>query len=157
MNTLLVCMQNESDAMAKLVDVLKSEQTALTQAPSMALMDEINAITKQKNQLITDISQIGQLRNIELNKLGFNGGDISMPSWLQDQEQKDCWANLIKHTKKAKELNRVNGLLISKHLTRNRTTLQVLYKHHRPNAMPSLYGANGQSSTQRSVIRGVVV
>jgi flagella synthesis protein FlgN len=139
-----------------LVDVLKSEQAALTQAPSMTLMDEINAITARKNQLIAEISQLGKLRNSELAKLGFSGRDTTMPSWLQDQSQKDCWAILIKHTKKANELNRVNGLLISRHLLRNRTTLQVLTKHHRSSTMPSLYGSDGQSSTQRSVMRGFV-
>jgi flagella synthesis protein FlgN len=157
MNTLLICIQNESDAMANLVDVLKLEQTALTQAPSLALMEEINTITQKKNQLIANISQLGQLRKRELTRLGFRQSESTMPDWLQDQAQKECWAKLIKHTKKAKEVNRVNGLLITKHLLRNQSTLQVLYKHHRTNTVPSLYGSDGQSSNQRSVMRGFVV
>jgi flagella synthesis protein FlgN len=157
MNTLLICIQNESDAMAKLIEILKQEQTALTQAPSLTLMEEISKITQQKNQLIASISQLGQLRKTELARLGFQDKETILPAWLQEQTQKDCWAKLIKFTKKAKELNRVNGLLINKHLLRNQNTLHVLYKHHRSNTMPSLYGSNGQSSTQRSVMRGFVV
>lgn len=156
MTTLLICIQNESDAMTELVDVLKDEQAALTQAPSLTLMEEINAITKHKNQLIGDITQLSQLRHSELIRLGFNPDADIVSAWLQDQPQKECWANLIKHTQKANELNRMNGLLISRHLMRNNVTLQVLCKHHQTDTMPSLYGADGQSSTQRSVVRGFV-
>jgi flagella synthesis protein FlgN len=157
MNTLLICIQNESDAMANLVDILGQEQAALTQAPSLTLMEEVSAITQQKNQLVAAISQLGKLRRNELTRLGFQLTESTMPEWLQDQSQKDCWAKLIKHTKKAKELNRVNGLLITKHLIRNQTTLQVLTKHHRSNSGPALYGADGQSNNQRSAGRGFQV
>ncbi|MET3108469.1 flagella synthesis protein FlgN [Oxalobacteraceae bacterium GrIS 2.11] len=157
MNNLLICIQNESDAMANLVTILMQEQNALTQAPSLALMEEISAITQQKNQLIANISLLGQIRKNELTRLGFQHNEATMPTWLQDQAQIDCWSLLIKHTKKANELNRVNGLLINKHLLRNQTTLQVLYKHQRNDSAPSLYGSNGQSSARRGATRGFVV
>ena len=154
MNTLLICIQNESDAMAALIDVLRQEQAALSQAPSLELMEEINAITQKKNQQIVTITQMGKLRKIEIARLGFPMTDAPVPRWLQDQAQKDCWDKLVAHTRKANELNRVNGLLISKHLLRNQSTLQVLYKNHQNSSMPSLYGANGQSSSRLSVMRG---
>jgi len=154
MNTLLICIQNESDAMAALIEVLRSEQAALTQAPSLELMEEINALTQKKNQLIGTITQLGKLRKNEIVRLGFPLTDASAPQWLQDQAQTDCWDKLVNHTKKANELNRVNGLLISRHLLRNQTTLQVLYKNHQGSSMPSLYGSNGQSNPARSVMRG---
>ena len=154
MNTLLICIQNESDAMAALVEVLGLEQAALMQAPSLPLMEEINAHTLKKNKLIATISQLGLLRKNELARLGFQVTETTMPQWLQDAAQIECWNSLIQRTKKANELNRVNGLLISKHLLRNQSTLQVLYKNHHQSTGPSLYGANGQSNTQRSVMRG---
>lgn len=154
MNTLLSCIQNESDAMAALVEVLGEEQLALTQAPSLPLMEEINRHTQKKNKLIATISQLGLLRKNELARLGFQLAETTMPNWLQDQAQIDSWSTLIKHTKKANELNRVNGLLISRHLLRNQSTLQVLYKNHNRSEGTSLYGANGQSNAQRSVMRG---
>ena len=157
MNTLLICIQNESDAMATLVEILRLEQVALTQAPSLELMEEINAVTLKKNQLIASISQLGQLRKNEVKRLGFRQAEAKMPLWLQDDDQKAAWNKLIVHTQKANELNRVNGLLISRHLLRNQSTLQVLYKNHQNSSMPSLYGANGQSNTRRSVMRGFVV
>ena len=157
MNTLLICIQNESDAMAALVEVLKMEQQALTLAPSLTLMEEISELTQKKNSLIATISQLGRQRKNELARLGFKLIDTKLPEWLQDQAQKDCWAKLIGHTKKANELNRVNGILINKHLLRNQSTLQVLYRNHRSGGMPSLYGANGQSNTQRSIMRGFTV
>ena len=154
MNTLLICIQNETHAMAALVEVLKQEQLALTEAPSLELMEQINTVTAKKNQMIATISQLGQLRKKEIKRLGFAQTDAPMPAWLQDQDQKDCWNKLIGHTKKANELNRVNGLLISRHLVRNQSTLQVLYKNHQSAATPSLYGANGQSNARRSMLRG---
>ncbi len=156
MNTLLICIQNESYAMAALIEVLKLEQAALTQAPSLELMEEINALTQKKNQQIATITQLGKLRKNEIARLGFPVTDNPAPQWLQDQVQKDCWDQLVGHTRKANELNRVNGLLISKHLLRNQTTLQVLYRNHQGSSMPSLYGANGQSDSRRSVMRGFV-
>ena len=154
MNTLLICIQNESDAMAALVEVLAEEQVALTQAPTLPLMEEINGHTRKKNQLIATISQLGLLRKNELARLGFQITETTLPKWLQDQAQIDSWNKLISHTKKANELNRVNGLLISRHLLRNQSTLQVLYKNHNRSEGTSLYGANGQSNSQRSVLRG---
>jgi flagella synthesis protein FlgN len=156
MNTLLICIQNESDAMATLVEVLRLEQAALTQAPSLELMEEINAITQKKNGQIVTINQLGKLRKTEIARLGFAVTDSATPQWLQDQAQKDCWNKLVGHTRKANELNRVNGLLISKHLLRNQSTLQVLYRNHQGSAAPSLYGANGQANSRRSVVRGFV-
>lgn len=156
MNTLLICIQNESYAMAALIEVLKLEQAALTQAPSLELMEEINALTQKKNQQIATITQLGKLRKNEIARLGFPVTDIPAPQWLQDQAQKNCWDQLVGHTRKANELNRVNGLLISKHLLRNQTTLQVLHRNHQGSSMPSLYGANGQSDSRRSVMRGFV-
>jgi flagella synthesis protein FlgN len=154
MNTLLICIQNESDAMAALTDILRLEQAALTQAPSLELMEEINALTQKKNRHIATITQLGKLRKNEISRLGFAFTDTAAPQWLQDQAQKDCWEKLVGHTRKANELNRVNGLLISKHLLRNQSTLQVLRKNHQGSSMPSLYGANGQSNQARSVMRG---
>ncbi len=156
MNTLLICIQNESDTMAKLVDVLKQEQTALTQAPSLTLMDDINEITGRKNQLIATISQLSYLRKKELGRLGFKQADSTMPEWLQDQAQIDAWAHLVKHTRKANELNRVNGLLINKHLIRNQSILRVLYQRHNSSPAPALYGADGQSTTRHHAMRGFV-
>lgn len=154
MNTLLTCIQNEIDAMTTLVEVLKQEQAALMQAPSLPLMDEINAVTRQKNQYISAISQLSQCRKNELGRLGFSQLETISPVWINDEAQKNSWAQLLKVTKKAKELNRVNGLLITRHLMRNQSTLDVLYHSHRPSTIPTLYGSNGQSSTQRNLMRG---
>lgn len=155
MANLLTCIQNESDAMVGLVALLNEEQSALTQAPSPAVMEQLTVITSNKNRLIATINQLGQARRLELQRLGFKPTETAMPEWLQDQVQKDGWATLVRHTKKANELNRVNGLLINKHLIRSKSTLQVLRRHHQGPAAPALYGANGQSNVQRSVGRGV--
>ena len=153
-DTLLHCIQNETDAMASLVDVLAQEQVALTQAPTLELMEEIRIITQKKTQIINTISQIGHSRQTELVRRGFNATETTLPEWLENKEQSDAWAKLIQQTEKAKELNRVNGLLITRHINRNQSTLQVLYANQHTNS-PALYGADGQSNAPRAKARGV--
>ena len=157
MDTLLICLQNESHAMAALVATLTAEQAALTLAPTIALMDQINPITVTKNEIISTVSQAGVQRRRELARLGFNQIETTLPDWLQDEAQLNYWQQLISHTKKANELNRINGLLINRHLLRNQSTLAVLTNQRSTEATPSLYGANGQSNAQRSQGRGFIV
>lgn len=155
MITLQNCIQNEIDAMAGLVELLHEEQGVLTLAPAPAVMEQLTQLTARKNRMIAAINQYGMARRLVLQSLGFQPTESTMPEWLQDKSQKDAWAQLVRYTKKANELNRVNGLLINKHLIRNRSTLQVLIRHHQDAEAPSLYGANGQSNTRRAPGRGV--
>ena len=70
-----------------------------------------------------------------------------MKAWLDKTPDLDLvhasWSELLELIKAAKEFNRVNGLLISKHMIRNQNTLQVLQG---PKQGGSLYGPNGQST-----------
>lgn len=157
MNVLLNCIQNETMAMAGLVELLCQEQTVLSHAPTPELMEEINGFTQKKHQLISDIAQLVQLRTKELIRAGFKPEETSVRQWFQNKAEKESWEKLIEQIAKANELNRVNGLLITRHLARNQSTLDVLYKNQQAGSAPALYGANGQSGTQRNNGRGVVV
>lgn len=157
MNTLTNCIQQEAKAMIALIGALQEEQTLLTKAPSLDLMEQISEMTAKKNQLVTAISVAGQQRGKELSRLGYKATTSTMPEWLQDNEQMECWRDLVAQTKKANELNRINGILINRHLVRNQNTLQVLQKNLHANQDEALYGADGQSNTQRNNGRGVVV
>jgi flagella synthesis protein FlgN len=117
-------------------------------------MEEINAITNAKNRVINTLNQLGQARKQALFRLGLPHVEKNLELYLQDQDQRDCWAKLMAQTKKAKEVNRVNGMLITRHMIRNQSTLQVLYQHHRNTSIPTLYSANGQSNPQRNLHRG---
>jgi len=142
--------------MADLVDLLHQEQTVLSQAPTLELMDEINQLTQKKHQVIRDVAQLAQLRTKELLRSGFKPEETSVQKWLHGKAEKECWAKLVEQITKANEFNRVNGLLITRHLARNQSTLDVLYKNQQAGSAPALYGANGQSDAQRSNGRGVV-
>lgn len=161
MTTLQICIQNESTAMADLVNVLEQEQSVLTKAPTVELMEEINWLTQKKNQLIASLAELGKARNNELQRLGFKSQETTMQQWLSDKigdkTQLACWEHLVALTTKAEDLNRSNGFLITRHLARNQTKLDVLNKLYQPDADPALYGANGQSATQLNRTRGVVV
>ena len=156
MTDLHQCIQNEIEAMSGLVDLLREEQSVLTMAPAPEVMEQLTRITAGKNRLIATINQHGQSRRLLVQRLGFQPIESTMPQWLHGPADKDAWATLVRHTRKANELNRLNGLLINKHLIRNRNTLQVLLSQHRSGTeTPALYGANGQSSNRRSVGRTV--
>jgi flagella synthesis protein FlgN len=56
---------------------------------------------------------------------------------------KKRWAELISLTQSAKELNRVNGLLIGSHMARNQSALNALQSGQNGG---NVYGPNGQPS-----------
>ena len=156
MDTLVTCIQNEAVAMTALVTVLTQEQSALIQAPTLALLEEINQITEEKNQLILSLIQLSQLRLQALTRLGFDPEETLLPKWLQEEAHMQLWSQLITETTRAKELNYTNGLLLAKHLARNQSLLDVLHQNHDAQAELTLYGADGQSNTPRNNHRGVL-
>ncbi|MES2934957.1 MAG: flagellar protein FlgN, partial [Pseudomonadota bacterium] len=95
-------------------------------------------------------------RHMALEKAGFAPQDASMQSWLSNPSQTAAikgWNELLAQVAAAKELNRINGLLISKHMARNQTALNVL--HTAPQS-GNFYGPNGQSTITTST-RSLVV
>jgi len=155
MDTLLNCIQNEVTAMADLIELLQQEQAALVQAPTAELIEQIRTHTEQKNQRVEHISQLGQVRRDELRRLGFDSQETTSPQWLQTEEQTQRWKELISRTAQAKELNRVNGILIFRHLARTHTMLEVLCGNRQPNSVPQLYGADGQCNSPRGNTQGI--
>ena len=68
-----------------------------------------------------------------------------MQAWVASQttgSAADIWAELLTLTQSAKETNRVNGLLINTHLTRNQLALNVM---HGADQRSGFYGPDGQS------------
>ena len=151
LTSLLSCIQNETTAMAELTQVLQEEQTLLTQAPTLQITQEIAAVTRRKNQYIAEVANRSQLRQKFLNDNGISETDSRAPAWLQDTETQLKWDALLLQTEKAKELNRVNGALIAKHIARNQSTLQVLYQHNTSSSNNAgLYGPSGHATDNRA-------
>ena len=77
-----------------------------------------------------------------------------MRDWITTQrtdEPESQWRALLAMTTEAKELNRINGMLISRHLLRNQTELNILQGKPQHSGF---YGPDGQS-TGKGIGRGL--
>lgn len=146
-------LKDESTTANSLVEVLKREQAHLIQAD----IDALAAVIEAKTQLVTQMAALTTTRYQALVAAGFAGEEAGMNEWLASANEmavaRESWSELLAIVRAAKELNRTNGLLINKHMSRNTDALNVLRGTPQSN---SLYGPNGQA-TGRAGTRGLVV
>lgn len=141
----------EVAAMRSFVEALKQEQQALVDNNA----DELIAITPQKNELLTSIIGMENQRNLSLVSLGFNADASGMQSLLTQNTHAaltEHWDTLLLISAEAQELNRTNGLLISRQMSRNQGILNILQQDQGG----AMYGADGQSKISSSTGRGIV-
>lgn len=134
----------EADAtlVAELIHDLQHEQTALVSAD----LDTIEQMVDRRVGLLQALGEAANTRYAALAAAGFEANETGMSKWLELRSSPlmdDAWVNFQKQLAQAKELNRLNGVLINKHFQRNQEKLDVL----QGNATNStqLYGKNGQS------------
>jgi flagella synthesis protein FlgN len=146
-------LNDEIAATKSLVDVLKREQTVLIAADT----DALPALNDEKAQLIARIAGLTHTRYQALSAAGFPDEEAGMKAWVESPSASaganKSWSDLLDAARAAKELNRVNGMLIGKHLARNQAALNVLQGNRQAS---SLYGPNGQTAVTTGS-RGLVV
>lgn len=142
-------MHNESQAVDALDGVLKKEQHYLIQADMVGLL----ALTEDKARLVVRVAELSKERYKTLALAGYAANEEGMATWVakSDTSAVAAWRMLLDVTRVAKEHNRVNGLLISKHMSRSNHALQLL---QRKNQHSGVYGPDGQAQT-RSISRGI--
>jgi flagellar biosynthesis protein FlgN len=134
----------ERQLLASLTVALQEEQRLLIAADADGLM----ATTPGKNQLVQQLAGLASERHRALGAAGFAAGEAGMEPWLAaqgDAAVRAEWTSLLDATREAKELNRVNGMLINKHLANNQAALAEL----RPaaGAEAAVYGPGGMTLT----------
>lgn len=120
---------------------LQEEQSALIGAD----LDKIERLIDQRMQLLQAVSAAAKVRYEALAAAGFQANEQGMSDWLQqidDTQVTSAWLAFQQQLIRAKELNRLNGMLIGKHMQRNQERLDVLQGKH---AAPQMYGRNGQA------------
>jgi flagella synthesis protein FlgN len=144
--TPLNSLREESHIMSTLLDVLKQEQRLLVSAD----IDELPAVTTRKTALVTQMTLLSAQRHRALGKCGFPAAESGMDAWIAAsgearEESAALWQALLDHTRQAKELNRINGMLINKQMGHTQGALQAL----RPpgSAQNNFYGPGGMSTT----------
>lgn len=134
----------EADAtlVAELIQDLQNEQTALVSAE----LDIIEQIVDRRVGLLQALGEAANQRYAALAAAGFEANENGMSKWLEscsNQVIDNAWIDFQRQLAQAKELNRLNGVLINKHFQRNQEKLDALQGKAANNTQ--LYGKNGQT------------
>ncbi|SFV03079.1 flagella synthesis protein FlgN [Pseudoduganella namucuonensis] len=143
-------LREEQRVITALIAVLKQEQQFLLAAD----IDGLTALTPQKSTLVNDMAVLASQRHSALGAAGFKAEEAGMEAWLAASGDPDAlafWQQVLTQTHEAKELNRLNGMLINKHLSHTQGALQAL----RPQVQSNVYGPSGQT-TSTTLRRGFV-
>ena len=112
-----------------------------------AAADELAQLTPRKVALVQELAQLSRERHAALGSAGFAASEAGMEPWLAAQgvdAVRSAWTGLLAQTAEAKELNRVNGMLINRQMAHNQTVLNAL-RTPAGGADAALYGAKGQT------------
>ncbi len=154
-------LKKEIEGATELLYVLQEEQNHLL-SPRI---DELEPLVAKKANLVAQLSQYTRDRYDLLKKSGHEATLAGMNGWIENAKSRELdtaqlqenWNKLISLSQSAKELNRLNGLLISTHMTRNQQALAILHGSSQQNT--GMYGPDGHPSRipatpVRSVVTG---
>lgn len=146
-------LTQELEAARSLLQALQQEQAHLIDAD----VDGVAKMTEEKSRIVVRMSELAKQRHLALASAGFDATESGMQAWINAQPPQanagKTWTELLELSKSAKEQNRVNGLLIAQHLSRNQSALNILQGNAQGGA---IYGPDGQSTTKIGSRRLVV-
>ncbi|MDC8759332.1 flagella synthesis protein FlgN [Janthinobacterium fluminis] len=150
--TPLNSLRDERALMNSLLELMQQEQRSLVAAD----IDMLTQLTERKTALVAQLSAGAARRHAALAAAGFAAGEEGMDAWLASAGDADAaalWRGLLDDTRAAKELNRLNGMLVNKQLAHTQGALNTL----RPAAQSgNFYGPSGQTTTSTPSRRLVV-
>jgi flagella synthesis protein FlgN len=136
-------LRDEQQLIASMLELMKQEQQFLVSADT----DGLAALTPQKSQLIHQMAALSGQRQRSLGAAGFSASEAGMEPWLDaagDADARAQWQGLLELTRAAKELNRVNGMLINKQMVHNQTVLNAM-RAPAAGGDSGFYGPSGQT------------
>lgn len=146
-----ISFEQDAQLVNQLLALLSREQTSLV----MADIDAIESLLEEKSVLLQRMNITAKTRYEALATNGFEAGETGMTAWLKQQAKptmNESWTEFQKALSQAKEMNRLNGMLISKHFNRN----QQLLNHLQGNSSASaVYGKNGQAQSSSTLRTGL--
>lgn len=133
----------EHQHLSALVVLMKQEQQMLVALDADALTD----LTPKKNALVAELAALSRQRHGALAAAGCEGSEAGMEPWLAvggNGAAREQWETMLATAREAKELNRVNGMLINRQLAHNQGVLNAM---RTPTNAPAgaIYGASGQT------------
>lgn len=146
-------LKDEHQAAASLLQLLEKEQAQLIGAN----IEELSALTEEKAGIVEKMTKLAERRHQTLAAAGLTANEAGMQTWLKNTakaaDTQKLWNDLLALARSAKELNRLNGLLIAQYMARNQVALHTL---HAPAQGSHFYGPDGQA-TARTTTRSLVV
>lgn len=149
----VVSLAQDAKLLDSLLSLLTREQAHLVKAD----IDAIEAIIEEKSLLLQQINLAARSRYEALKANGFDASEAGMDAWVQRQNKQNIstsWAKFQSGLARAKELNRLNGTLITKHFNRNQELLNHLQGK---SADDSVYGRDGQAMSKAPNRSGLIV
>ncbi|QGZ39264.1 flagella synthesis protein FlgN [Pseudoduganella flava] len=139
----ILLLREEQRLITVLLDVLKEEQQYLVAAD----IDQLAQVTPRKAELINQMAVLATERHKALGSAGFEAREAGMEVWLAahgTDDDKALWNTVLEQTREAKEVNRLNGMLINKQLSHTQGALQALRP---PSQAGAVYGPSGRTTT----------
>ncbi|GAB3371687.1 flagella synthesis protein FlgN [Massilia agri] len=136
-------VSQEQQHVSALIALMKQEQTLLVAADA----DGLAELTPRKNTLLQELAALSTQRHAALLAAGCEGSEAGMEPWLAvggNPDARSQWEALLELARQAKELNRVNGMLINKQLAHNQGVLNALRMPAGAEA-GGVYGSSGQT------------
>lgn len=149
----VLLLREEQRLITELQGILKQEQQALVAAD----IDRLSALTPRKAEVIGRMGKLAGERHQLLGNAGFEAREAGMETWLcahGTPDDKALWNDVLSQTREAKEVNRLNGMLINKQLSHTQGALQALRP---PSPGGAVYGPTGltaTSTTSRGFLAG---
>ncbi len=146
-----ISFEEDNRLVCQLIDLLTREQKNLLSNQ----VSEIEKIVKLKGDLLKQINHVAKNRYAALAERNFEPNENGMLNWIANQSNQvtiDNWDSFQGNLIQAKELNRLNGELISRHFNRNQQMLTNLRNAFQPS---TTYGKNGQAQNKVSSTSGL--
>jgi len=141
-NSPMQSLRAEHKLITALHDVLQQEQELLVAAD----IEGLDQLTPRKAELINEMALLANQRHRALGAAGCAPREAGMETWLDahgTEADRKLWTDVLDRTREAKELNRLNGMLINRQMSHTQGALQAL----RPQAQAGVYGPSGRTAT----------
>ena len=147
-------LQDELSLIDCLIDLMKQEQQFLVAANT----DGLETLTPLKTQLVEQLAGQAALRHKSLEAEGFEASEAGMAAWVARGNNPAIgavWEQVLESMRTAKELNRINGMLINKQMNHNEILIQAM-RTPAGAADTGFYGPSGQATSVNPKRRLVV-
>jgi len=139
-------LMDEKLATQRLIETLKQEQELLV---GNGEVDEIPVVISDKANIVAAMAELAGQRHEILTSLGLPATEDGMQFWIDQcgsEQDKQIWNELFVLAQTARELNRLNGILVGRQMAINQGAMNALQGRSNGN----FYGPDGQSKIRNN-------